>query len=171
MSWTPGNLILVGSRSWGGRIEYVLGNCIVNGTREYIPIGLFAPKGNRFGIVKMLMRMQLGSTVIDEVQFSAQDIKEYLKDPKTYIENASESLCINKNLVSVRKTRAIAQLRDIMKPSAHLYRDYEPAYFSGYTTMLQMLLDALEIKQESLSQGFQDVVQLFERVHKHPARF
>lgn len=77
MSWTPGNLILVGSRSWGGRIEYVLGNCIVNGTLEYIPVGLFAPKGNRFGIVKMLLRMQLGSTVIDEGQFSAQDIKKY----------------------------------------------------------------------------------------------
>lgn len=72
----------------------------------------------------MLMRMQLGSTVIDEGQFSAQDIKEYLKNPKTYIENASESLCIDKNTVSVRKTRAIAQLRDIMKPSVHLYRDY-----------------------------------------------
>ena len=77
MSWTPGNLILVGSRFWGGRIEYVLGNCIVNGPGEYIPVGLFAPVGNRFGIVKMLMRMQLGSTVFDEGQFSAKDIKEY----------------------------------------------------------------------------------------------
>lgn len=77
MSWTPGNLILVGSRSWGGRIEYVLSNCIVNGTGEFIPVGLFTPEGNRFGIMKMLMRMQLGTTVFDDGQFSARDIKEY----------------------------------------------------------------------------------------------
>ena len=77
MSWTPGNLILVGSRSWGGRIEYVLGNCIVYGTGEFIPVGLFAPEGNRFRIMKMLMRMQLGSTVFDDGQFSAKDLKEY----------------------------------------------------------------------------------------------
>lgn len=77
LSWAPGNLILVGSRSWGGRIEYVLGNCIVNGTGEFIPVGLFAPEGNRFGIMKMLMRMQLGSSVFDDGQFSAKDIKEY----------------------------------------------------------------------------------------------
>lgn len=77
ISWTPGNLILVGSRSWGGRIEYVLGNCIVNGTGEFIPAALFAPEGNRFGIMKMIMRMQLGSTVFDDGQFSAKDIKAY----------------------------------------------------------------------------------------------
>ena len=34
MEWTPGNLILVASRSWGGKSQYVLGNCIVAGTKE-----------------------------------------------------------------------------------------------------------------------------------------
>lgn len=77
MNWTPGNLILVGSRSWGGRFEYVLGNCIVNGTGDQIPVALFAPKGNRHGIMRMLMRTQLGANVYDDGQFSAKDFKDY----------------------------------------------------------------------------------------------
>ena len=32
LDWAPGNLILVASRSWGGKNQYVLGNCIVAGT-------------------------------------------------------------------------------------------------------------------------------------------
>ena len=85
MTWTPGDLILVGSRSWGGRLEYVLGNCIVNGTGEEIPVALFTPKADRYAIMRMLMRTQLGSKVFDEGQFSAKDLKEY----PLYIDNTS----------------------------------------------------------------------------------
>ena len=82
-------------------------------------------------------------------------LEQYLKDPKTYIEKASESLCINENLVSVHKTRAIAQLRDIMKPSAHLYHDYEPEYFGGSTTMLEMItVRPVERYQNPISPDF-----------------
>ena len=77
MSWTPGSLILVGSSVWGGRFEYVLGNCIVNGTGEHIPVALFSPGANRHGIMRMLMRMQLGSKVYDDGQFAAKDFKDY----------------------------------------------------------------------------------------------
>ena len=77
MTWTPGDLILVASRSWGGRLEYVLGNCIVNGTGEHIPVGLFAPVASRSGIMRMLMRMQLGSRVFDDGQFSSKNLKDY----------------------------------------------------------------------------------------------
>lgn len=45
MEWTPGNLILVASRSWGGKSQYVLGNCIVAGTKEEIPVAYFLPDG------------------------------------------------------------------------------------------------------------------------------
>lgn len=86
MSWTPGSLILVGSRCWGGRFEYVLGNCIVNGTAEHIPVALFSPGANRHGIMRMLMRMQLGAKVYDGGQFSAKDIKDY----PLYIDDTSD---------------------------------------------------------------------------------
>ena len=46
MEWTPGNLILVASRSWGGKSQYVLGNCIVAGTKEEIPVAYFLPDGD-----------------------------------------------------------------------------------------------------------------------------
>ena len=45
MEWTPGNLILVASHSWGGKSQYVLGNCIVAGTKEEIPVAYFLPDG------------------------------------------------------------------------------------------------------------------------------
>ena len=45
LDWTPGNLILVASRSWGGKSQYVLGNCIVAGTKEEIPVAYFLPDG------------------------------------------------------------------------------------------------------------------------------
>ena len=77
MEWIPGNLILVGSRSWGGRLEYVLGNCIENGTKDEIPAALFAPKGERQYFMKRLLQMQLGNDVFDKGQFSAKDIKYY----------------------------------------------------------------------------------------------
>lgn len=82
-------------------------------------------------------------------------LEKYLENPKTYIENASKSLCIDENLVSVRKTRAIAQLRVIMKPFAQFYRDYEPAYFGGSTTMLQMItVKPVERYQNPISPDF-----------------
>ena len=46
MEWTPGNLILVASRSCGGKNQYVLGNCIVAGTKEEIPVAYFLPDGD-----------------------------------------------------------------------------------------------------------------------------
>lgn len=82
-------------------------------------------------------------------------LEQFLKDPKTYIENGSESLRINKNTVSVRKTRAIDKLRGIMKSFAQLYHDYEPAYFGGSTTMLQMItVKPVERYQNPISPDF-----------------
>ena len=77
MGWIPGNLILVGSLSWGGRLEYVLGNCIVGGTKDEIPAALFAPKGKRQYFMERLLRMQLGKEVFDKGRFSAKDLKYY----------------------------------------------------------------------------------------------
>ena len=57
--------------------------------------------------------------------------------------------------MSVHKTRAIAQLRVIMKPFAQLYRDNEPAYFGGSTTMLQMItVKPVERYQNPISPDF-----------------
>jgi len=77
MEWIPGNLILVGSRSWGGRLEYVLGNCIVNGTKDEIPVALFTPKGDRQYFLKRILQMQLGNEVFDKGKFSAKDLEYY----------------------------------------------------------------------------------------------
>ena len=60
LDWTPGNLILVASRSWGGKTQYVLGNCIVAGTKEEIPVAYFLPDGDSLRIAKALVRMQVG---------------------------------------------------------------------------------------------------------------
>lgn len=77
MPWVPGNLILVGSRAWGGRLEYVLGNCIVEGTREEIPVALFVPGRTPQQILRMLLRMQVGDSVYENGGFSANDFKDY----------------------------------------------------------------------------------------------
>lgn len=82
-------------------------------------------------------------------------LEKYLENPRNYIEKASEGLCIKKNTVSVRKTRAIDRLRVIMKSSAQLYHDYEPAYFGGSTTMLQMItVKPVERYQNPISPDF-----------------
>ena len=60
LDWTPGNLILVASRSWGGKNQYVLGNCIVAGTKDKIPVAYFLPDGDSLRIAKALVRMQVG---------------------------------------------------------------------------------------------------------------
>ena len=56
MEWTPGNLILVASRSWGGKSQYVLGNCIVAGTKDKIPVAYFLPGCPQSGIFLTLLR-------------------------------------------------------------------------------------------------------------------
>ena len=77
MEWILGNLILVGSRSWGGRLEYVLGNCIVNGTKDEIPVAIFTPMGDRQYFMRRLLQMQLGYEVFDNGPFSAKDINYF----------------------------------------------------------------------------------------------
>lgn len=76
MEWTPGNLILVASRSWGGKSQYVLGNCIVAGTKEEIPVAYFLPDGDSMRIRKALLRMQVGPQVYDSGQIKTENIKE-----------------------------------------------------------------------------------------------
>jgi len=76
MEWTPGNLILVASRSWGGKNQYVLGNCIVAGTKEEIPVAYFLPDGDSMRIRRALLRMQVGPQALDSGQIKTENIKE-----------------------------------------------------------------------------------------------
>ena len=76
MEWTPGNLILVASRSWGGKSQYVLGNCIVAGTKDKIPVAYFLPDGDSMLLRRALLRMQVGPQVFDSGQIKTENIKE-----------------------------------------------------------------------------------------------
>ena len=77
LDWTPGNLILVASRSWGGKSQYVLGNCIVAGTKEEIPVAYFLPDGDSKRFAKALVRMQVGPQVFDCGQITTEKLKEF----------------------------------------------------------------------------------------------
>jgi hypothetical protein len=57
MDWTPGSLILVGSL-WFESRHYVLGNCIVQGTKEDISVAYFAPDGNAVRLKRLMLQMQ-----------------------------------------------------------------------------------------------------------------
>ncbi len=76
LDWTPGNLILVASRSWGGKSQYVLGNCIVAGTKDKIPVAYFLPDGDSLRVAKALVRMQVGPQTFDSGQIKTENIKE-----------------------------------------------------------------------------------------------
>ena len=76
MDWTPGNLILVASRSWSGKSQYVLGNCIVAGTKEEIPVAYFLPEGDSMRIRRALLRLQAGPQAFDSGQIKTESIKE-----------------------------------------------------------------------------------------------
>lgn len=60
MDWEPGNLILVASHSYGGKSQYVLGNCIVAGTKEKIPVAYFLPDGDAMRVWTEILRLQVG---------------------------------------------------------------------------------------------------------------
>ena len=76
MEWNTGNLILVASRSWGGKSQYVLGNCIVAGTTDKIPVAYFLPDGDSMLLRRDLLRMQVGPQVFDSGQIKTENIKE-----------------------------------------------------------------------------------------------
>ena len=77
LDWAPGNLILVASRSWGGKNQYVLGNCIVAGTKEEIPVAYFLPDGDSLRVAKALVRMQVGPQAFDSGQIKTETLKEF----------------------------------------------------------------------------------------------
>ena len=85
MTWTPGNLVLVGSRPAGGKFQYALGNGVVLGTKDEIPVALFKVHGDRQKIMRMLIRMQVGDEIYDNGQYSAKDYKDF----PIFIENTS----------------------------------------------------------------------------------
>lgn len=75
MEWTPGNLILVASRSWGGKSQYVLGNCIVAGTKEEIPVAYFLQDSDAVWFHRSIMHMQMGQQAINNRQIKIDNIK------------------------------------------------------------------------------------------------
>ena len=77
INWCPGSLILVGSRAWGGRLQYVLGNCIIEGTKEEIPAALFTPGRTSQQVMRLLLRMQIGALVYKNGNISEDDLKVY----------------------------------------------------------------------------------------------
>ena len=76
LDWAPGNLILVASHPGCGKSQYVLGNCIVAGTKEEVPVAYFLPRGDSFRILKALVRLQAGPEAFDSGRIQPKDIKE-----------------------------------------------------------------------------------------------
>ena len=76
MEWIPGDLILVASSPWGGGSQYVLGNCIVAGTKEEIPVAYFLPDRDAMCIRKSLLRLQVGPQAFDSGQIKTENINE-----------------------------------------------------------------------------------------------
>jgi hypothetical protein len=76
LDWAPGNLILVASRSWSGKNRYVLGNCIVAGTKEEIPVAYFLPDDDSMLIRRALLRTQVGPQAFDSGQIMTGKLKE-----------------------------------------------------------------------------------------------
>lgn len=77
ISWIPGELILVGARPGCGRTNYILGNCIVEGTKGNIPIAYFAPGGNPSNITKRIMGMVVGKPAVNDGSFLLWEMPEY----------------------------------------------------------------------------------------------
>lgn len=66
ITWIPGELVLVGARPGCGKTCYVLGNCIVEGTKGLVPAAYFMPGGNMFKITKKIIEMTAGETADKE---------------------------------------------------------------------------------------------------------
>lgn len=61
IEWNPGDLILVAAHAWDGKTCYVLGNCIIEGTQDKIPVAYFCPTKEKAEIEEQVMRMQSGN--------------------------------------------------------------------------------------------------------------
>ncbi|MBQ7622899.1 MAG: hypothetical protein IJS66_04100 [Bacteroidales bacterium] len=57
VDWIPGELVLVGACPGCGAFRYVLGNCIVEGTKGLVPVACFVPGGNMYKIAGEVMEM------------------------------------------------------------------------------------------------------------------
>jgi hypothetical protein len=76
MQWTAGDLVLVGSTSWGGRSQYLLGNCIIKGTGDDIHVAYFQTGGDATAVSRRLLRMQAGTKASEDEKVSINDIKD-----------------------------------------------------------------------------------------------
>lgn len=76
LQWTAGDLVLVGSTPWGGRSQYLLGNCIAQGTADSTPVAYFLPNGNAASLRNCLLRMRAGAKAWEQETVSVKDIKD-----------------------------------------------------------------------------------------------
>ena len=77
MTWSQGDLILVGALPWGHYFLYALGNVIAQGTKDQIPVALFAPWDDSSRIRRLLIQMQVGQSVFECGKFSSGDFQDY----------------------------------------------------------------------------------------------
>jgi len=77
ITWIPGELILVGARPECGKSRYVLGNCIVAGTKGLIPVAYFVPNGSTYKISKTMMEMIVGGSASNNEKDLPNNMPEY----------------------------------------------------------------------------------------------
>ena len=77
ITWIPGELILVGARPECGKSRYVLGNCIVAGTKGLIPVAYFVPNGSTYKISKTMMEMIVGGSAGNNEKDLPNNMPEY----------------------------------------------------------------------------------------------
>lgn len=76
IEWNPGDLILVAGHIWDGKTCYVLGNCIIEGTQDKIPVAYFCPAGCKAEIEEQVMRMQVGNMRQRRTDISLKEVRK-----------------------------------------------------------------------------------------------
>ena len=76
LEWSPGHLIMVASDHWGKKSQFVLGNCILDGTKDEIPVAYFLPDGDSARVRMGLLRLQAGARAFDSGRIETEKIKE-----------------------------------------------------------------------------------------------
>ncbi len=76
IEWHLGELVLVAGHAWDGKTCYVLGNCIIEGTQDKIPVAFFCPTGDKAECEELVMRMQAGNMEHRRTEIPLKDVRK-----------------------------------------------------------------------------------------------
>ena len=137
LNWSPGNLIMVASDHWGKKAHFVLGNCIVYGTKDSIPVAYFCPTQEKERVEEILMRMQAKDLEYKRRDFSLSDLKRlpvYIDDtPKLSLDYLISRIFHLKKEMGVQ----MVAIHYLQAMDTTVIEGREPEY--SYTSILRIL--------------------------------